>query len=205
MPKDKSAFHYGGLYNKIFDPMVKQVRNAILEMIPKGSSVLDIGCGTGKLCFTLHQQKGCQVTGIDLSLRMLDFARAHDPSGEIRFLHQDATDLVDLQSEHFDYAIIAQIIHELPREARSKMLDQAWKISDNVVLNDANVPLPWNIAGLIKRSIEITFGIGHYPHFRAYLKDGGIMGVLKEAGLESKAIHRSVLTMNSIQIVVIGH
>jgi len=205
MPKDKSAFYYGSLYNKLFDPMVKPVRNAIIDIIPEGASVLDIGCGTGELCFALRQQKPCQITGIDLSLRMLNFARAQNRFDDIRFLHQDATELTDLQNEHFDYVIVAQIIHELPKEAQLKMLKQAWRVGDHLVLNDANVPLPWNIAGLIKRSIEITFGIGHFPHFRAYLKDGGIMGILKKMGLESQVIHRSVLTFNSIQIVLIQH
>ena len=205
MPKDKSAFYYGGLYNKIFDPMVIPVRNAIIDIIPEGASVLDVGCGTGELCFALRQQKQCQVTGIDLSLRMLEFARARNRFDDIRFIHQDATNLVDLQKDHFDYVIIAQIIHELPKEAQVKMIKQAWQVGKYIVLNDANVPLPWNIAGLIKRSIEITFGIGHCPHFQAYLKNRGIMGILKEMDLESKVINRSVLTMHSIQIVTLGH
>jgi SAM-dependent methyltransferase len=205
MLKDKSPFYYGGIYNKLFDPMVKQVRSAIIEMIPEGASVLDIGCGTGELCFALRLQKQCQITGIDLSLRMLEFAKAKNHFDDIRFLHQDATDLVDLQNEHFDYVIIAQIVHEFPKEAQLKMLEQAWQIGYHLVLNDANAPLPWNIAGLIKRSIEITFGIEHNPHFQAYLKNGGIMGILKEMNLDSRVIHRSTLTMNSIQIVVIEH
>lgn len=46
------------------------------DSFPKGTrSVIDVGCGTGELCL-LFAEMGYQVTGIDISEKMLDAARA---------------------------------------------------------------------------------------------------------------------------------
>ena len=45
-----------------------------LFKIKKGMRILDIGCGTGNFSIKLAK-KGCRVTGIDLSEKMLDLAR----------------------------------------------------------------------------------------------------------------------------------
>ena len=65
MLTDKSLFHYGKIYNKLLDPLIKPARKVLVDCIPADSSVLDIGCGTGLLCFDLKREKGCQVVGID--------------------------------------------------------------------------------------------------------------------------------------------
>jgi ubiquinone/menaquinone biosynthesis C-methylase UbiE len=73
--------------------MIKQSRDVIVGIIPQRATVLDIGCGTGNLCFNLRQQKQCRVVGIDLSTRMLAFAQKNKPYEDVRFLHQDATNI----------------------------------------------------------------------------------------------------------------
>jgi SAM-dependent methyltransferase len=44
-------------------------------LITSGHHVLDVGCNTGYVSFTLHELCGCEVTGIDLSPRMVGAAR----------------------------------------------------------------------------------------------------------------------------------
>jgi len=39
---------------------------SVLNQVPQGSRVLDIGCGDGKVS-VLYRKKGCKVTGIDIS------------------------------------------------------------------------------------------------------------------------------------------
>lgn len=48
-----------------------------LAGVSLGASVLDLACGTGRLVQELHQ-RGYQVSGIDLSERMLELARGRD-------------------------------------------------------------------------------------------------------------------------------
>lgn len=57
-----------------------------------GRRVLDFGCGEGRLSRVLAG-RGAAVTGVDLSLRMLEIGRGHEriaPAG-IEYLHADAT------------------------------------------------------------------------------------------------------------------
>jgi len=97
----------------------------------------------------------------------------------------DATDLPEFSENSFDYAIIMNVIHELNPEMQAKLLREAYRVGTKVLLYDSNVPLPWNLTGLVKRVIEVTFGIDHFPQFRGFVSGGGIPGLLPEIGLSN--------------------
>ena len=60
----------------LLQPRVRAAWQRLLEQeIPAGASVLDVGCGTGTLSVLLAEH-GCRVTGVDLSPRMVERARA---------------------------------------------------------------------------------------------------------------------------------
>jgi ubiquinone/menaquinone biosynthesis C-methylase UbiE len=205
MPKDKSLFHYGKTYHKLIDPLMKPSRQKIVDYIPTDSEVLDIGCGTGVLCFEFRQYRSCRVVGVDLSLRMINFAQANNPYDDVHFIHQDATDLGDFEKDHFDYAVISFLIHELFPNTQQRMVKEAWRVAKQVILVDSNAPLPWNIIGIFKRMIEIGFGFEHYPQFRSYDSSGGIMKILEETELDKNVIHRDLFSQSCNQLVVIAH
>jgi SAM-dependent methyltransferase len=205
MPADKSLWHYGQIYNKIIDPMIKPSRDVIVALISRGASVLDIGCGTGRLCFELMQQRRCRVVGIDLSTRMLSFAQKNNPYESVKFLHQDATNMEDFQANSFDYVVASHFIHELTKDKQLKMLKEAGRVGRKVILLDATAPLPWNFFGVFKRFFELLFGYDHYPQFKAYLDSGGILGLLAEAHLEMKILHKSTFGGDSMQVAVISN
>ncbi|WP_218026665.1 class I SAM-dependent DNA methyltransferase [Nocardia inohanensis] len=52
----------------------------LLTRLPGGARVLDVGCGTGRPVAELLATAGHQVTGCDVSARMLDIAREQVPS-----------------------------------------------------------------------------------------------------------------------------
>lgn len=58
-------------WNESWEKKVKKfpvyTMNRVFWMIPESSSVLDIGCGDGRFIKKLKEEKGCQVTGIDIS------------------------------------------------------------------------------------------------------------------------------------------
>jgi SAM-dependent methyltransferase len=60
----------------LLDPAVRSAWSDLLQQyVPPGSTVLDLGCGTGSLSVLLAEQ-GHVVTGVDLSPRMVAAARA---------------------------------------------------------------------------------------------------------------------------------
>lgn len=60
--------------------------------LPQGAKVLDIGCGIGRHSLALSDL-GFNVTGVDLSLVLLEEARRHDTNGVVEWKHGDMRDL----------------------------------------------------------------------------------------------------------------
>jgi glycosyltransferase involved in cell wall biosynthesis/SAM-dependent methyltransferase len=83
-----------------------EVETRLKALIPPGSSVLELGCGTGNLLAALQSGRGM---GIDLSPRMIETARANHP--RLAFEVADAETFgVD---EPFDYVVASDLIGEL--------------------------------------------------------------------------------------------
>lgn len=110
--KDRVRAHYDALAperdrwyrrNSFYHAEVERRLGAI---IPPGSSVLELGCGTGNLLRALGPGRGL---GVDLSSRMVDIARAHNPG--LRFEVGDAECFT--VDERFDYVVASDLLGEL--------------------------------------------------------------------------------------------
>lgn len=98
----------------LLQPRVRAAWWQLLEHeIPVGASVLDVGCGTGTLSVLLAEH-GRRVTGVDLSPRMLERARAKADKHEVsvEFLLGDASD-PPVQAS-FDVVIARHVLWALP-------------------------------------------------------------------------------------------
>ncbi len=203
-PSDKSLSYYGPIYHRLFDPQLTEARQVAVGLIPEGSSVLDVGCGTGLLCFELREKKNCRVIGLDLSLRMLEFARKINPFPDVAFIHGDATDLSSYSDGSFDYSTLLMLVHELPGPERTKVLNEALRVASRALIIDSAAPLPKNVEGIGIRIVEATFGRDHNPPFRDFLRAGGICGLLKESAPGSNVEHRSIFWRNCREVVVVS-
>jgi ubiquinone/menaquinone biosynthesis C-methylase UbiE len=203
MPKDKSLFFYGSMFHRLLDPQLAEAREVTLGLIPEGSSVLDIACGTGQLCFALRGQKNCHVVGLDLSLRMLEFAQKSNPYPDISFIHEDANDLSSFKDNSFNYATMLMIMHEVPRLQQVCILKEALRVARKGIIIDSVVPLPKNVGGIGIRVVEKTLGHDHNPNFKAFLANGGIKNIIQESGLQLEIEHSGVFWRNCRQVVVV--
>jgi len=80
-------------------------------MVPRGASVLDLGCGTGDLLASLRPSRG---VGLDLSARMVALARAKFPADrhpELTFVAGDAE--APPLTGTFDFVILSDLLTEL--------------------------------------------------------------------------------------------
>lgn len=75
-------------------------------IIPEGSKVLEVGCGTGELLASVQPADGL---GIDFSQGMLDVARQQFPN--LRFVKADAEDFN--LNETFDFIIVSDLLGSL--------------------------------------------------------------------------------------------
>lgn len=76
------------------------------NLIPPGSSILEIGCGTGHLLASLHPSR---AVGVDFSAAMLAQAREKHP--ECEFVQADAHTL--RLGEPFDFVILSDLLNDL--------------------------------------------------------------------------------------------
>ncbi|MEU3982092.1 methyltransferase domain-containing protein [Streptomyces sp. NPDC026672] len=83
----------GDRYDDAFPHKEGQVAAAawLVESLPAGSRVLDLGCGTGLPTARQLVDGGLEVIGVDLSTRMVALARANVPEAE--FHRMDIADL----------------------------------------------------------------------------------------------------------------
>ncbi len=79
-------------------------------LIPEGSNVLDLGCGTGRLLSELRPKMGA---GIDISEQMIEIARRNYP--DYKFYQGDVEEKTFIETIHgpFDYIILSDTIGSL--------------------------------------------------------------------------------------------
>jgi len=100
---------YGDAFADVYDDWYRDVSDieatvAALHALSQGGRVLELGVGTGRLALPLAA-RGCQVTGIDSSERMLERLASHDPHRTIQVVHGDMVD--DLPTGPYDVVFSA--------------------------------------------------------------------------------------------------
>lgn len=104
-------FIHAGWYDALYAdrPYVKEVDFVLRQLDASKSAgaprIAEIACGTGTHAL-LFEERGCEVTGIDMSAGMLAAARrkASEKGSRVQFLEQDMRQL-QLPAGHFDAAV----------------------------------------------------------------------------------------------------
>jgi len=79
-------------------------------------SVLDIGCGTGRLCRALKEQCG-EVTGVDIAPEMVERARQENADVQgVRFLLVSGEDISPVQSNSVDFCFSYLVFQHIPHK-----------------------------------------------------------------------------------------
>ncbi|VFS57525.1 Malonyl-CoA O-methyltransferase BioC [Raoultella planticola] len=88
---------------------------AIQRMLPplRGLRVVDLGCGYGWFCRWAREQGAAQVTGVDLSSRMLDRAREMGRGDHIDYRCEDLQRLT-LPADSCELVYSSLALHYLP-------------------------------------------------------------------------------------------
>ncbi len=185
MTSNKYHWYDGWFYDSVIAPNQDKLFAQIKNLIKPDSTVIDIGCGTGRLEFALADICNSLV-GIDLSDR--NIARANKvltgkPNDKITFRHSNISDIISEGNIHFDYAVLTYVIHEVNEEHRIKLLTDIAGVSDLIIIGDYITPLPKGFESFITESIEFIAGREHYRNFRNYQGNGGIHYLANKTGL----------------------
>lgn len=91
----------------------------LINILPKGSTILDIGCGAGVPIDSYLTSKGYKVTGIDISEKQIELARKNVPQAEFEL--KDMSLLKD-QEYSIDAVVSFYAIFHTPREKHLDLL-----------------------------------------------------------------------------------
>jgi len=181
---------FSGWYDTIFEPLNSGLRAIGMKLFPPqpGMKVLDIGCGTGAH-LKLYQKAGCEVYGIDTSPSM--FEQAKEKLGEDANLHFGDASNMPYPDNHFDLITSSTVLHEMPSEVRSNVLEEAKRVlktDGHILLIDFHTgpfkPLKgWFYKGIITIA-EIVAGREHFRNYRQFMRTGGLSKLIEKHGLK---------------------
>jgi len=199
MAKNQGSRLYDGwLYHLVVDPALARARRLVRDQVRRGSALIDMGCGTGALLFSLVDR--CSgLVGVERSGRMWDYGRRRAQAlglSRVRFLQGDATRLDSLADGSFDYASATMVFHEMEREKRFPLLMEMRRLAPTLIVVDYRVPLPAGLSGIFIRLIEGLAGRDNYRNFRSFVDLGGLAPLLMKQGLsveEEIPLHGSSL------------
>ena len=109
---DRIGAEYERWSAKANDPARERYLRVVLNGLPEGAAVLDLGCGSGKL-LTRRLAERFRVTGVDLSSRMVELARRNVPSAT--FIRADMAS-VEFPPDHFAGVCAFYSLTHLPPE-----------------------------------------------------------------------------------------
>src|SRR5258708_36389507 len=88
-----ASFQNAEAYEQVMGRWSRRLAPLLIRFggLSDGDRVLDVGCGTGSLTFTVPEIANvASVTGIDLTEPFIEFARAHNTNPRISFQSADA-------------------------------------------------------------------------------------------------------------------
>ena len=169
------------IYDPLLQPFIARVRweTALYCLHNNLSSVLDIGCGTGRQCIVLHRH-GLQATGVDISPAMLEVARSQSPQS-ISYLCLDAT-RTGFPDSSFDAVNFSFALHENGLPTIQALLLEGKRVLNpqGLLLIADYLPfssLPRRFVHLGIAVIERLAGREHYRNYRRFLSAGGVTKV----------------------------
>ncbi len=201
---NKDHWYDGWFYDLLIAPNQDKLFGQIRNLIEPDSTIIDVGCGTGRFSFSIAD-KCKSVLGIDLSKRNIDranFNLTKTHNDKILFQHKSVGAIIS-ERQHFDYAVITYVIHEVDMDERVKLINEIAEVADKIVVGDYLVPKPKGFWRLLNEIVEFVAGVDHYNNYSSYIENGGIYNLASEAGL--KIINEIKNQPSTSHLVVLTH
>ncbi len=184
--RDKKHWYDGYFYDRIIAPNQDKMFSVIKNFITEGASVIDVGCGTGRLCFRLADRCS-KVTGVDLSSKNIFTANkilSREKFNNVSFIHADASGLAEKLIAKYDYSILTYAIHEMPPEERTAVIDQLKIISSRIIIGEYAVEKKSKFWEVMNELVEFSAGKDHYKNYKLFLSSGGVNYLVEQSGLK---------------------
>ena len=166
-----------------------------LLKLESGSSVLELGCGSGGYAMYLAEKIGCKVVGLDVNASGIEngnqLASARRLEACVHFLQHDASTNLAFDDNSFDALFSNDVLCHVPgRAAVLRQVHRVLKPGGRLLFSDALV-----VGGMVTHEeIAIRSSIGFY----AYSPPGENERLIEQAGL--RLIKVTDTTENAAQI-----
>ncbi|HUI30318.1 MAG TPA: class I SAM-dependent methyltransferase [Candidatus Acidoferrales bacterium] len=185
MEENISHWYDGLFYDLFVAPHQDEVFALVKKILIKGSTVLDVGCGTGRMASQILNI--CErIEIIDPSAENIAIAKRKlkDVAPEKLFIrHIDALTFLQHTAAQYDFAVVSYMLHEIAEEERDVLLWGLSRIADKIIIIDYLVPEPKNYCAILNRIVEWAAGSLHYRNFKSFVKASGILGLLEKVPL----------------------
>ena len=114
-------------------PRVSQDDDRILELIPPGSSVLDLGCGEGDLLGRLKQRGAPLLCGVEVSTGLI---AATMQQGVEAIDYDLNVGLPEFDDNRFDYVVLSSTLQAVPNVER--LLEDALRVGRRAIVGFTN-------------------------------------------------------------------
>jgi SAM-dependent methyltransferase len=184
--RPKTAKWYDGfIYSKFITPFEGEMMDLVDELVPTGSTVIDIGCGAGSLALKLST-KCKKVTGVDISNRMIAYANSQKEkmqAANVTFICENVSTMGTIHGGQFSFAIVCLCLHGMSWKTRQDVMKSCFSLSQRVILADFISPFPRGIVGTGQILLEIIEGRESFGNFKEWQRKGGIDGFIEQMGV----------------------
>ena len=97
------------------DPSIQLTDELIMHHIDRNSRVIDLGCGDGRLMQRLHDEMGCEVTGVEVEQSNIVAIIQRGLPAIAADLNEG---LVDIPNDSFDFAVLSQTLQQVRNPKR---------------------------------------------------------------------------------------
>ncbi len=167
------------------DKYLLPIRKEIFRLIPKNSSVIDVGCGTGSLLFLLSKKINYGL-GIDISKSNIKFTQKKilkTNLSNLKFELADARFLGKIITKKYDIAILSMTLHSLDSGSQIEILEKLSKITNELIIIEYIIDCP--LLRKFLMHLEEIFS-GHYKNFRDYIKKGNLNLLMVGTGFKER-------------------
>lgn len=147
---DKIAYDFDRTRAYLWDDL-----RQFTSYVKEGDSVLDFGCGNGRLFELFRDIKNIRYAGVDQSEKLIDLARAKYPAGE--FLCVEGFRL-PFPDSSFDAVFAVAVLHHIPSaKKRKKLLAEFRRV---LKPGGTLIITVWNLWQKKYRSLILKYTIG---------------------------------------------
>lgn len=116
--EDQIAGDYNTWYHQTYleKHFTADFANFVKKYVKKGDKVLDLGCGPASLWGDFSKISGIELTGVDISPKMIGEAKKLFPKGHFKV---GDSENIPYKDQTFDCIICSSVLHHLPKTDKS--------------------------------------------------------------------------------------